>query len=287
MGVDDLDAFAFPPDHPARAFVTVTNPLREEESKLRTSLLPALLRSLRYNLAHGAEAVGLFETGKVFFARPAPEDPRIPDQPDRVAFALAGAFGPVAALDDPPRSADVFTATAVWRLLAGHLELTGWSLRPAAHPGFHPGRCAEVVLDGLAIGVVGEIHPSTAKAYDLNGRVAAGELDLAPLLRPVAAPLFTTPSTFPPVEFDLAFLVDGGLAAQALLDATSRAATGLVEAAWVFDEYTGGAGGRKSLAIRYVLRAPDRTLTGDEVAPVRRAMVAAAAALGGELRGEV
>jgi phenylalanyl-tRNA synthetase beta chain len=130
------------------------------------------------------------------------------------------------------------------------------------------------------------VHPSTAEAYDLTGRVAAAELDLAPLVAAAPHPLLSTPSTFPPVEFDLAFLVDSTFAAAELLDATVAAGSGIVTAARVFDEYTSAGEGRKSLAIRYELRAPDRTLTNEEVAPIRRAMAEAAREIGAELRGE-
>ena len=172
------------------------------------------------------------------------------------------------------------------RRLGLHFEL-----EPAGHPGFHPGRTADVVVTGSdqtrhVVGVIGEIHPRTAAAYELPGRVVAGELDLDRLLAPVPLAQLSTPSTFPPVEFDLAFLVEPSVPADALLGATTEAAAGLVERAFVFDEYVGLEAGRRSLAIRYVLRAADRTLTNEEVAPVRGRMVQAAEAMGAELRGK-
>jgi phenylalanyl-tRNA synthetase beta chain len=288
IGGDDLDAFGFPPDHEGRAVITVRNPLREEESKLRTTLLPGLLGSLRYNRSHGAHDVALFETGKVFFDRPAPGDERIPDQPDRLSFALVGGFGG-SALGQPGRPADVYAATALWRLIADRLDLPEerWVLEPVSAPGFHPGRAAALVLDGSRIGTVGEIHPTTAAAYEIRDRVAAAELDLAPLVAPAEVPQLRTPSTFPRVEFDLAFLVPDATPARLLLEATTRAAGALSEEARVFDEYRGMDGGRKSVAIRHVLRAPDRTLTNEEVAPIRQAMIDAARdEAGAELRGE-
>lgn len=283
IGNDDLDAFGFPPDHAARQVVIVKNPLREEEEVLRTTLLPGLLGSARYNLSHGSDAVALFETGKVFFDRPDPADERIPDQPDRLAFAVVGAFG-VAGLDSLARAVDVYTATAIWRVVERALGLAA-ELRPAAPGGLHPGRAAEVVLGGSVIGVVGELHPSTAAHYDLPGRVAVGELDLAPLVAPVSPRPARSPSTYPPVEFDLAFACPVDLPASRILDLTRAAGGELVESARVFDEYTGLGEGRKSLAIRYVLRAADHTLTNEEVAPRRQAMIDAAEGTGAELRG--
>ena len=283
IGNDDLDALGFPTDHPARRLVVVRNPLREEEANLRTTLIPGLLGSARYNLSHGMEAVALFETGKVFFDRPDPADPRIPDQPDRLGFVLVGTFGP-AEIGSRPRPVDLYAATAIWRLIATTLGIDA-RLEQVNEPGFHPGRAAAVIVDAERIGVIGELHPSAALAYELPGRVAIGELDLAPLADARPRPTLRTPSTFPPVEFDLAFATDPALPAAELVRVTAAAAGDLLETVRVFDEYSGLGDGRKSLAVRYLLRASDHTLTNEEVAPIRQAMVDAASRLGAELRG--
>lgn len=283
IGNDDLDALGHGADDPARRVVIVRNPLREEEAILRSTLLPGLLASARYNLAHGAESVALFETGKVFFDRPDPIDARIPDQPDRLGFVVVGSLGRHD-METADRPADVFTATAIWRTLAGALGLEV-ELKASSPPGFHPGRAADVEVDGVTIGTVGELHPAAARHYELPGRVAVGEIDLFPIVQPRPAQALQTPSTYPPVEFDLAFACDLSMPATDLLRATTQAAANLVESARVFDEYTGLDGDRKSLAIRYVLRAPDRTLSNEEVAPHREAMIVAARQLGAELRG--
>jgi phenylalanyl-tRNA synthetase beta chain len=286
MGVEDLDALGIPATDPARRVVTVKNPLRDEESKLRTTLVPGLLHAARYNVAHGAGSVALFETGKVFFAEPDSDDARIPSQPDRLAFVLVGGFGDVG-LDGASRPVDLYTGTAVWRVVAARLGLSSWGLRPGDSPGFHPGRCAWVEWGGRRLGTVGELHPKAAGAFELPGRVVIAEFDLAPLVARVDPALLRTPSTFPPLEFDLAFLVDRSVAAARLLEVTSAAGGDLVAAARVFDEYSGRSDGRKSIAIRYEVRAADRTLTNEEVAPIQRAMVQAAAGVGAELRGHL
>ncbi len=191
-----------------------------------------------------------------------------------------------AGLEGSARLADVHVATAIWKLLGDGLGLEH-ELKAASHPGFHPGRTADVFVDGVRIGHVGEIHPLTAAAYDLEGRVAAGEIDLAPIIAPVPDWQLTEPSPYPPVEFDLAFEVDEALPAADLLRATSAPHADLLESARVFDEFRGPSlpPGRKSLAVRYVFRAPDHTLTTEETAALRRDLIAAAQSLGAILRG--
>jgi phenylalanyl-tRNA synthetase beta chain len=285
LGAGDLDAFAYPADHPGRATIAVTNPLNDELASLRTALLPGVLRSLRYNLSRGQRDVALFEIGKVFSNRPWSEDSRVPAQPDRLAFAVIGGLGNEG-LGERARSADVFTATAIWRLIAGGLGIEGWRLVASGEAGFHPGRCAAVVVDGVAIGHIGEIHPATAAAYELEGRVAAGELALAPLVEPPPLWQLSEPSMYPPIEFDLAFEMEAGTTAAGLLEALARVAPDQRESMSIFDDYRGpGIAGARSIAIHFVYRAPDRTLTGDDAAAIRKDLIAAAAAAGGMLRG--
>lgn len=286
-GTDDLDAFAYPADHEARLTVRVSNPLNEELATLRTSLLPGLLRTLRYNLNRGSGDLGIFETGRVFLHSPWEEDDRLPYQPERLGFAVSGHLGP-SEIGNGTRPVDSFTATALWRIVATGLGLDDWKLKAAAPAGYHPGRSAKVVLEGQDIGYVGELHPSTAAAYDLEGRIAVGEIELAPLLAPVKRWELVEPSSFPAIDFDLSFVVPDEVPAGDLLAATREVAPDLCERAHVFDEYRGTelGRGRKALAIAYRFRAPDHTFSSDEITDLRQRLVVAARALGATLRGE-
>jgi len=155
---------------------------------------------------------------------------------------------------------------------------------------FHPGRAAAVVLEGAVVGVVGEIHPGVASMLGLDGRVVAGEIAVEPLIREREPWLFVEPSTYPPQVFDLAFEVDTDVPARALLDAIDHAGVGLVEDRSVFDVYEGDPipEGKRSVAINLTVRAPDRTLSDADVAPIRKAIVEAVEdATGGRLRGEI
>ncbi|MDX1468737.1 MAG: phenylalanine--tRNA ligase subunit beta [Acidimicrobiia bacterium] len=279
VGEDDVAVFG------AEELLEVKNPLSDEEAKLRPTLLPGLLRSVRYNISHGVSSVGLFETGKVFFTDPDPMDSRLPRQVDRLGWVVAGKVGPQM-IGSAAQDADGAVSLALWRRLADALGLRDYSLTPAAPAGYHPGRTAEVTVAGKAVGFVGELSPRAARSFDLEGRVAAAELDMSPLVAPVAPVEMAAPSPYPHVDFDLSFLMERDKTVDAILAATKEAAGSLLERAVVFDEFTPEElGENKAVAIRYRLRAPDKTLTNEEVAPVREAMIAAASDIGAKLRG--
>ncbi len=264
----------------------VKNPLRDEEGRLRPTMLPSLLNAVRFNLSHGASSVALFETGRVFVARPAVDDPRLPEQVDRLAWVAVGSVG-ASTLDEPGLGADGRASLGILRHVAQALGLDGIALTAATPPGYHPGRTAAVALNGAPIGYVGELSPTVAAGYEISGRVAVAELDLDPLLAPLGLVQSESPSVYPPVDFDLSFLVPDSIPVSSVLGATLDAGGGMVESAHVFDEFR-GAGipeGSRALAIRYRLRAPDRTLTNEEVSPMREAMIEAAAAVDAQLRG--
>lgn len=288
MRAGELDIWGWGSDDERARQIRLKNPLREEESILRTTLLPGLLRVAGYNHSHGLDDVAVFELGRVFLDRPHPVLPMVPDQPERLGLLAMGRFGG-SGLRVDRRPVDFYTASAVWRALADHLDLQGWRLEPTEIPGWHPARAARLVLDGEVVGTLGELHPAVVRRAELAGRVAAMELQLAPLVAEREHWRFRAPSIFSPYTFDMAFEAPEELGADDLLAATSEAAGALLESARVFDEFRGDplGEGRKSLAINYTLRAPDRTLTGEETAEALRSMAEAARGLGAELRGEL
>ncbi len=281
LGQEDLDRLGLADDDPRRDGIELTNPLREEEGVLRTTLLPGLLRAAANNAARGVRDVALFETARVFLDDPAAE---IPAQPEMLTWVAAGRGYH---WHGEGRSIDVFDATGVWSLLRAAMRLDEAALRPTSHPPFHPERSAEVVWDDEVIGAVGEIHPTVAAAFGLRGRVAGGELRLDRVLVTPPAWSFSAPSIYPPVFIDLAFELEVGVPAADLLEVTTDAAGPLLEQAEVFDVFEGEPleQGRKSIALRLTLRAPDRTLTDDEATLVRESIEAAVTdRLGGMLR---
>jgi len=284
IGSADLDVLHLPHDDPARTGITVVNPLHEEEGVMRTTLLPGLLKAASSNLGKRVEDVRLFEFGKVFL----PGEGVLPDQPDRLGFVAAGRAE--RRWDADARGYDVYDATGLWDLIAQSMRLEGVELRSTDRAPFHPGRAAEIVHDGAVIGIVGEVHPAVADAHGLDGRVIAGEVEVDPLVTEPEAWQFVVPSSYPPQVFDLAFELDAAVPARALLAAVDAAGGGMVEKRVVFDVYEGEPipAGRKSIAINLTIRSPDRTLSDEDVAPVRKAIVEAVqTATGGTLRGLV
>ncbi|MDX1690635.1 MAG: phenylalanine--tRNA ligase subunit beta [Acidimicrobiia bacterium] len=273
VGPGDVEAMGYPDDDVRAHPVGVRNPLNEEEGVLRTTLLPGLLRGLRVNQTRNNPDVALFEMGRTFFADAGP----LPHQPEHLAFATVGAV-PGPAWSHGGEVRDWTDATGLVATLGEALGLD-LHVRQTSRPGFHPGRCADVVLDGAVIGTVGEIHPRVAARFDVTGRVAAGELDLTSVLQRPPHRVFVTPSPYPPVVFDLAFDLPAEVPAADLVRAVRDAGGEHLERAVLFDVFTGPPleQGRKSLGVRLTYRDPGRTLTDEELGPVRDSIAAAVA----------
>ncbi|MFQ5554324.1 MAG: phenylalanine--tRNA ligase subunit beta [Acidimicrobiia bacterium] len=282
IGEADLDALGLDHTDPRREGVRVVNPLRDEEGVMRTTLLPGLLKAVAVNQDRHIDGAALFEIGKVFMN----EGGELPEQPEHLGFVLVGLQDGDWAVDG--RQAEVRDATGLWEMLAAHMRVTDPGLRSVTSAPFHPGRAAEAVVGGVAVGVVGEIHPTVAAAFGIEGRVVAGELDLGPLVGVRDDWVFSAPSVFPPALFDLAFELDLATPVGDALDAVAASGGEVLETFDVFDVFTGDPlpPGRKSLGIRLMLRDRTKTLTDEEAGDVRRRIVdAVETATGGSLRG--
>ncbi|SFO52714.1 phenylalanyl-tRNA synthetase beta subunit [Geodermatophilus obscurus] len=305
VGTPALDALGLADDDERRQIVLVRNPLSEEEPALRTTLLPGLLATLARNLARGRRDVALFEHGAVFpggVRTPAPVpgvDSRpdddtlaallgaVPAQPWHVAVALSGAREP-RGWWGPGRPAGWADAVQAARLVA---EAAGVRLfvRPGERAPWHPGRCAELVVgeggDERVVGHAGELHPRVCAALDLPARTSVMELDVD-ALPPAPVPVGPRISAFPPVFLDLAFVVPDEVTAAHVESLVRGGAGELFESVRLFDVYSGPPvpAGSRSLAYSLVLRAPDRTLTADDVARVREGIVAVVGMRGITLR---
>ena len=299
-----FDQWGLDADDPRRLTTSVLNPLEADRPHLATTLLPALLEALSRNVSRGFGDVALFSiaqvvqpTGQTRAIGLIPTDRRptdaeiallddaLPNQPVHVGVVLSGLreprgpWGPGRPVD----AADAFEAVRVIARAAG----VDVDLRPAQHLPWHPGRCAEVVVDGRVIGHAGQLHPAVIERSGLPRGTCAAELDIDAI--PVSGALPSPRiSPFPAVFQDVSLVVDAGVAAEGVIDAVRAGAGDLLEDVALFDVYTGPqvGEGRKSLTLALRFRATERTLTEDEASAARDAGVAAAGErFGAVLRG--
>jgi phenylalanyl-tRNA synthetase beta chain len=248
----------------------ITNPLVADESVLRTSLRPGLLRAVAFNESHRRPGVALFEIGHVY--PPGPGE--LPDEYEALGVVLAGAEAPA--------------AVAVWRELSSAMGVGAQLDQRRVPPGLHPTRGATLVGGRDVIGAVGEVAPDVLEALGISERVAVLELDLRPVLGADPPPArWRATSRHPSSDLDLAFVLPDDVPAERLSKAIRQGAGSLLVDLELFDVYRGAgvADGRRSLAYRLRLQAPDRNLTETDVARVREGATAAAAKLGADLRG--
>ena len=308
VGASALDALGLSGDDPRRTAVRLRNPISEEQPDLRTTLLPPLLATLRRNLGRGQRDVALYEIGLVFHpaadtvadAAPPPAlgvdrrpsnadfaaaDALVPAQPWHVAAVLAGDRDPAGwwGAGRPAGWSDAVDAARVAVAATGRTA----TVRAAAIAPWHPGRCAEIVVDGAVVGYAGELHPAACAALDLPRRTCAMEIDLdaVPLPEVTVAPAI---SGFPPALIDVALVVAADVPAAEVESALVDGAGQLLEAVRLFDVYAGEqvGHGRRSLAYTLTFRAPDRTLTVEEAVAARDAAVTVAnRRVGATLRG--
>ncbi|HMJ32460.1 MAG TPA: phenylalanine--tRNA ligase subunit beta [Baekduia sp.] len=285
------DRLRLPADDPRRAFVPLENPMSEDHSVLRTTLLGSLLDATRHNVARGNADLRLFEQGAVYFGHRTEPPSRLPIERRAVGALLHGRLVPPSWGTHDDRAADFFAAKGLLAAVLDTLRVD-WTVEAATEPFLHPGRSARVMLahpPHEALGWVGELHPLVARAWDLEGAVAGFELDLdRVVVHAVAVPRFQDLTSFPPVRQDLAVVVADDVPAADVVGAVRAAGGKLLQEVRVFDVYRGAqvGEGRKSLALALTFQAPDRTLTDEDVAPARRKIVKALTEqLGGELRG--
>ena len=269
------------------------NPMSEDQSVMRPLLLPGLLDAARHNAAHGRPRVALFESAHVYRvsgpldAAPegSPKGATPAHERHHVCAVLTEALPGTWRSD--PRPADYYAAKGLVEALLGVLGVEWWA-EPGERPFLHPGRTATVVAAGeRKLGWIGELHPSVARAWDLDGTVAAFELDadLIAELAPGPVP-YRDVTSFPAVIQDIAVVVDEDVPAAKVERVVRSGAGELLDAVELFDVYRGDqvGEGRKSLAMRLEFRSPERTLTDEDVAATRGAIEAALADIGGALR---
>lgn len=301
IGENELDGLRIEKGDSRRNTVRLANPLREEQPYLRTTLLPGLAAAVRRNLGRGHNDVQIFEIGSVsqWDARnhevPRPSLEQRPTDGELVALN--------AALPNQPRSLAM--------LATGEASATGWwgkgrpfdwsdavefarlaadavgvsvSVNAGTDAPFHPGRCAQICVDGEVIGYAGELHPRVTTALELPPRTVAAELNLDALLRHAREerPAPNVP-TAPVAKEDVALLVDASVPSEAVAQALREGGGEFLESVRLFDRYAGSQveDGKVSLAFALRMRSPEKTLTAEEIQSIRTNALANAERLTG------
>jgi phenylalanyl-tRNA synthetase beta chain len=277
------DKLRLPADASERSFLALANPLYEDRSTLRTTMLPGLLDILQYNANRQTRDLGIFEISQVYL----PEDgEQLPKEPRMLGLALLG-NQTAGGWNAKAQPADFYYLKGCIEHLLEALNVHDWLLAKSAHPALHPGRQALLVVAGIPVGGFGEIHPSVQAAWDLPSRVYVAELDFEGLLE-AALPRreYRPVPRFPAVTRDVAFIISQETPAAKVPAAIRAAGGGLVEEVALFDLYQGEhvKPGFRSLAYRITYRAADHTFTDTEIEAVHGKVREALQALGAELR---
>ena len=248
-----FDAVRIPKDSPLRKTLKLVNPLGEDTSIMRTIILPSMLDILARNYAMKNKGVKLYELGRVYL----PVDGQdLPEEPRHLIF---GTYG---------EHENFFT-------MKGEIDalLALLNVKPAEYvanrenPSYHPGRCADILIDGKLAGTIGQIHPLVAETYGIGGEVYVADLDFTTIEASLAEErVFHSLPRFPAVTRDLALVCDETLTVGELERCISNAAGKLLRKINLFDIYRGPgiAPGKKSVAFSLELRADDRTLTDED-----------------------
>jgi phenylalanyl-tRNA synthetase beta chain len=279
----DPDLLGLAQGDPRRRLLRVLNPVKEEEGRLRSSLVPSLLRLARQNLDRQVDPIRIFEVSRLFH----PREPEPPAEPLWLAALLTAPR--LKRLWQPPEPPPVFfELKGIAERLLFQLGCMASLRESAAQPYLHPAGAAAILADGQVIGSIGELHPDVAARFEIEVPCALLELDLE---RTAKAPRrgagFREVSRFPQVRRDLAVHVAREQRAEELLAAISKTAGADLLSVELFDRYQ-GAGvpeGRVSLAFRLVFQRLDRTLTDAEVTgAVERVVRMLSHRFGGDLR---
>ncbi len=248
-----FDQIRIPADSPLRRAMRIQNPLGEDTSIMRTIALPSMLEILGRNNAYHNKAAKLYEIAKIYL--PVEGQP-LPDEPKMLVF---GSYG----------------EKETFFKLKGELEavFAGLRMKKARYtaeknnPSYHPGRCASISIDGVEIGVMGQVHPLVARNYGIDSEVYCAELSFTKMLGlRLPEPTFAPLPKYPAVSRDLALICDEALTVAQVEDVISASAGKLLRKIQLFDIYRGVGvpEGKKSMAFSLELRADDRTLTDSD-----------------------
>ena len=270
-----FDQIRLPADSPLRNALRIQNPLGEDTSIMRTIALPSMLEILSRNNAYHNKAVKLYEIAKIYLPQAGQV---LPEEPKMLVLGTYGA------------GESFFTLKGELEAIFAGLRLKKVSYRAEKHnPSYHPGRCAALSVDGVDVGVMGQVHPLVAKNYGIDADIYCAEINFTKLMDyRLPDPTYTPLPKYPAVTRDLALICDEAVTVAQAEDVITAAAGKLLQDVKLFDIYRGVGvpEGKKSMAFSLELRADDRTLTDtDSEAVVAKVLADLKEQLNATLRG--
>lgn len=260
-------------DYAQKTYVSLANPIAPERSVMRQNLLASVLEILERNVRLD-ERLAIFEIGSIFLPV---EGQALPEESNRLAITMSGKRFNFAW--DLPESGelDFYDLKGVLENLLNHLQVKEYTFKPVSHPSYHPGKSAEVILDGQSVATFGELHPRVKQQYDfLEPAVLVAEVDLPVLLSLVPLSFAITPvSVFPPVLEDIAVVVDEAVNADQLEALIRQTGGKLLADVQLFDVFRSAqiGEGKKSMAYSLTYQAQDHTLTAEESTTLRNKII--------------
>jgi phenylalanyl-tRNA synthetase beta chain len=261
----DFDRIKIPADSPLRKVITILNPLGEEMSIMRTTLIPNMMEVIARNNNKKTESGQFFEMGRVY--RPVDEPGRkLPDEKLKLCIGMYGGF-------------DFLDIKGTIELLLKNLGIRKYEfIRDSENPSFHPGKTARLILRKKSIGTFGEIHPDVLENYGLPMDVYMCELDLDEIIKCCEQERkFKQLPRYPAVERDMALLVSEDIMVSQIESIIRHKGGNLVEEIRLFDVYKGKQipEGKKSIAYSIIYRSEDRTLKDEEINRVHESIIKA------------
>ena len=254
IGENEFDKLSLPSDISFRNAVRIRNPLGEDTSIMRTTMLASMLETLSYNYNRKNEEAKLFEISKTYIPTVAGQ---LPNEPEKLAIGMYG------------KDIDFFCLKGALEEIIEGLNLKGISWSPLTTcPSLHPGRAASLMIGDKQIGILGQVHPTVCKNFDIDTTCFVAEIDILPLFEAVDNNVkYKALPKFPAAERDIAVLVDKTALVGDLEATIAKASGALLENIRLFDVYEGDRipEDKKSVAFAISFRAADRSLTSEEV----------------------
>ncbi len=295
-----FDKIKLPQDSKLRNAIKIVNPLGEDTSVMRTSIIPSVLDVLSFNYNNRNEKACLFEISKEYL--PASEEKpfingnilansgkekhhysySLPDEPQRLTVGMYGG------------EADFYALKGMIEQLLGEMKIDGYEYIRAVDSdafdekfAFHPGRSAVIMRDGKALGILGEIHPEVQEKYGIGVKTYVAKLNIPELMESAAGKITYQPlPKFPATTRDLSVICDDEIPVAELEKAIKGAVGKILEKVTLFDVYKGKQieDGKKSVSYSISMRSHDGTLTDEQADGAMKRVLKALSAIGAELR---